>query len=52
MSLSSYHTPRPDRWLVPHQPLDPGMRLRTYGKIRPMEEDRPTSLWNRLFGGA
>jgi hypothetical protein len=30
---------RPDRWLVPHQTLDPVARRMTYGKIRPMEED-------------
>lgn len=39
----------PDRWLAPRRPLDPTVRLHTYGKVRPMDydEDRPF-LW-RLF---
>ncbi len=42
---------RPDRWLIPHQPLDPSMRRLTYGPIRPMDwTDRP--LWRRLLGRA
>jgi len=43
---------RPDRWLEPHQPLDPAMRLRTYGRIQPMDEPTGPSFWRRLFGGA
>lgn len=39
---------RPDKWLVPHQSLDPSVRRLTYGPIRPMDwTDRP--LWRRLF---
>lgn len=40
---------RPDRWLMPHQSLDPCMRRMTHGPIRPMDwTDRP--LWRRLLG--
>jgi len=47
MSLSPLSPSRPDRWLAPRQSLDPSMRLATYGKIRPMDEDRP--FWRRLL---
>ena len=41
---------RPDRWLSPHQSLDPCMRRQTYGAIKPMDwSDRP--FWRRLIGG-
>lgn len=62
MSLSSNPSPlsrqpavrsaRPDRWLEPHQPLDPAMRLRTYGRIQPMAETDGRSLWRRLLDWA
>jgi len=40
---------RPDRWLAPHQSLDPCTRRMTYGPIKPMDwSGRP--LWQRLLG--
>lgn len=49
MSLSPTYQSRPDRWLSPHQTLDPVMRRMTYGKIQPMDEDRPTGILARWF---
>ena len=49
MSLSPLPGTHPDRWLSPHQPLDPSRRLATYGRVRPMDEDRRRSLLSRLF---
>jgi hypothetical protein len=47
MPLSPIQPPRPDRWLVPHQPLDPVTRRMTYGKIRPMEDDSLLTVFSR-----
>lgn len=49
MSLSHMPGARPDRWLSPRQPLDPSRRLATYGRVRPMDEDRDLSLIRRLL---
>lgn len=50
MTLAGAHGgSRPDRWLVPHQALDPCARRMTYGPIRPMDwTGRP--FWQRLLG--
>jgi len=47
LSTSTTRAPRPDRWLSPHQPLDPMIRRMTYGKIRPMEDDGPFAFLHR-----
>jgi hypothetical protein len=50
MSLTGSHVSpqRADRWLVPHQPLDPSVRRATYGPIKPMDWTGPSFL-GRLF---
>jgi hypothetical protein len=50
MPLSGSHllAPHPDRWLVPHQALDPSVRRATYGPIRPMDWTGRSFL-GRLF---
>jgi len=40
---------RPDNWTLPKRPMTDADRQHFYGKILPMEYERP-SLWKRIFG--
>ena len=46
MSNTTIHSGLSDRWAKPRQSLDPSMRRKVHGPIRPMEEP---SLLERLF---
>jgi hypothetical protein len=46
MSNYTTHTSLADRWTKPRQPLDPCMRRKVHGPIRPMEEP---GLLGRFF---
>lgn len=45
----SYHSSRPEPWVVPRWRLDPGERRRIYGAIRPMAGER--GFIGRLLDG-
>lgn len=49
-AMSSYtvHTSRPHESILPRAHTDAHHRMRTYGKIRPMEEP---GFFERLFSG-
>lgn len=47
MSSLNYRSSRPDPWNTPRPHTDPCQRLRKYGRVVPMDEDR-SFLW-RLF---
>jgi len=49
MSLSQARPPRPDPWSVRPKQLDPMVRRMTYGKVRPMDEDKPFAFFQRWF---
>ena len=46
MSNYSMHQSLPDRWAKPRPILDPSMRRKVHGPIRPMEEP---GFFERLF---
>ena len=47
MSLHTSRTTSAIAWNPPRPPMDPSQRLRTYGRIRPLETDQ--TWWERLL---
>ena len=45
MAQFQYSGSRHGRWTPPRPRLDPCERLRTYGRVRPMEQDRGLLDW-------
>jgi hypothetical protein len=49
MSAYSYRNSGSDKWASPRQSCDPWARRYHYGKIQPMEDNRP-GFFARLLG--
>ncbi|PKB25085.1 hypothetical protein B0I00_0266 [Novosphingobium kunmingense] len=47
MISHGYDTSTARTWSAPRPPMDPSLRLRTYGRIRPLAEDM--TWWERIF---
>lgn len=51
MSSYSFRGSGPDHWSSPRPYRDPSLRRHHYGKIQPMEEDRPGFFARLLRAG-
>ncbi|WP_298847189.1 hypothetical protein [uncultured Salinicola sp.] len=49
MSSQMFRSSRPDSWNQPRPYTDASLRLQKYGRIQPMDQDRP-GLLARMLG--